>query len=132
MGMLIVFDSAFTPASARGFIPMKIDGQAGGCEIDINMKKIDSLLDAHKALDGRIPTNPSIFSFRFGGSSIEGACAFAAAAALVQAFSAIFYDPQEDMLFDEPDELGPVDIHFRARVDAARWIMAVKLSSVLS
>ncbi len=49
--------------------------------------------------------NPSIFSFRFGGSSIEGARAFAAAAALVQAFSAIFYDPQEDMLFDEPDEL---------------------------
>jgi hypothetical protein len=29
-------------------------------------------------------------------------------------------------------ELGPVDIYVRARTDAARWIMAVKLSSVLS
>src|SRR5260370_31033839 len=101
----IVFGSAFIPARASGFSPMEIDGNAAGCEIDINMEQIDSLLEAHEVLHGRIPTNPSIFSFRFGGSSNEAACAFAAAAALVQAFGAIFYDPQEDMLFDRPDEL---------------------------
>lgn len=105
MGLPVIFDTDITPSTASGFCPMKMNGRAAGCEICPNLEDVDSRVAAYEGLGERIPFDPSIFSFRVGGRYSEGACAFTAAAALMQAFGALFYDPQEDRLSDKPDEL---------------------------
>ncbi len=103
MALPLTLDPDLVPAEAGGFCPVSVGARPAGCEIDL--EDAASLIDDYPLLAGQVDPTNSVLSFRLDGDEAEGACVFGLAAALVQAFGAVLYDPQGDTLLNRPDEL---------------------------
>ena len=93
----LVLSPDFVPEHASGFCPMMIDAHKSGCEIDFNLETVESLIEADPDLSSSL-TSGFVFSFRFGGDAKQGACAFGAAAGLIQGYEAVLYDTMDGTL----------------------------------
>ncbi len=82
------FETSADPGAAKGFCPMRAGKVVSGVEIH------GDGLEA-------VPGDPGwtalhqVIAFRWGGDLLECACAFSAAAGLMEAFAAVVYDPAE-------------------------------------
>ena len=88
LGLPWRFEVSSDPAAAKGFCPMRAGKVVSGVEI------LNDTLDAlpgHPLIDGP----HRVIAFRWGGDTLECACAFAAAAALAETCGAAIHDPSE-------------------------------------
>ena len=88
-------DPTTNPLTVGGFCPMHLRGDPTGVEIAVGSAvefSIDDFPNATEEIGGR----DAHVSFCWGGSFEEGACAFGAAAGLIESFGAVAFSPEEE------------------------------------
>ncbi|PZR96812.1 MAG: hypothetical protein DI537_00435 [Stutzerimonas stutzeri] len=96
LGFELSFNGPFSLDSADGFQPGKLAGFEAGIEVDIvGRDEIDEISELFGEQANKLE---KVIAFYWGGSFVEGAFAFAVAAALVAACNGVCFDPQEDEL----------------------------------
>jgi hypothetical protein len=98
LGLPVVLDDTLALPHTTGYRPCRIRGEESGFELFVDTGA--ALLAHYPGLKGRVTPTAKIISFRWGGDLLEGACAMAAAAALLQQWQAIVYYPEDDVFYD--------------------------------
>ena len=93
----------------RGFCPMTLKGEHLGVEIYID--DLSRLLKIYPEIPETITEVSNVITFRWEGSLKQVAFAFAASSALVGAFGAILFFPeQESMCNDAPEVITSMNL----------------------
>jgi hypothetical protein len=103
LSLPIVLDKDLNAVTNSGFLPVAVNGVESGFELyhDDPVELISSYTDLHANVGNR----NAVMTFRWGGDLLEGGSALGAAAAIVRAFSAIAYNPQDGIIYTEAGQL---------------------------
>jgi len=96
LGFELSFNGAFSLDGADGFQPGKLAGLEAGVEINIvEQGEVEEMSELFGAQADKLE---KVVAFYWGGSFVEGAFAYAVAAALIAVCNGVCFDPQEDEL----------------------------------
>lgn len=94
LGLELSFDEDFLLDDVDGFQPGKLTQMQAGIEISLSDRaEVDDLVELFGPHSDGIAR---VVAFYWGASFVEGAFAYAVAAALISACKGICFDPQED------------------------------------
>jgi len=102
-GLPMKLDRSLDPKTNTGYVPVKLKDRESGFELYNDGS--EELISDHPELAAAIGDRDTVLSFRWGGDLNEGGCSLAAAAALVKAFDAVGFDPQDGAFHTDPAEL---------------------------
>ncbi|MBA4220347.1 hypothetical protein [Bosea vestrisii] len=94
LGLTLSFDKGFSLDDVDGFQPGRLAQMQAGIEISVSDRtEVDDLVELFGPNAEGIAR---VVAFYWGASFVEGAFAYAVAAALISACKGICFDPQED------------------------------------
>jgi len=102
-GLPMKLDRSLDPKTNTGYVPVKLKDRESGFELYNDGS--EELISDHPELAAAIGDRDTVLSFRWGGDLNEGGCSLAAAAALVKAFDAVGFDPQDGAFHTDFAEL---------------------------
>lgn len=94
LGLALSFDEDFSLDDVDGFQPGRLAQMQAGIEISVSDRA--EVEDAAELFGPNVDDIVRIVAFYWGASFVEGAFAYAVAAALISACKGVCFDPQED------------------------------------
>lgn len=101
LGFGVVLDPELDLDHDSGFSPTRVADQASGFELVL--EDTAAVIQDFPDLDLELQDRDCVITFRWGGDFLACACVMAAAAALVDAFQALVYDPEENVVCSVED-----------------------------
>jgi hypothetical protein len=118
LGFELSFDEDFSLDDVGGFQPGRLAQMQAGIEIDVSDRA--EVEDLGELFGPHADEIVRVVAFYWGASFVEGAFAYAVAAALIAACKGICFDPQEDELLSLEQVVQAVEgLLFEARKQVA-------------
>jgi hypothetical protein len=103
LGLPIQLDISLNPKTNTGFSPVNLKGTKSGFELYGG--STTELLSIYPHLRPDVGDRDAVLSFRWGGDLKECGCVLGAAAALLDAFEAVAYYPEDGIVYKDSRQL---------------------------